>query len=89
MGPIIRKRFKFYLDPETVKSFRMVCKSRGLRANRVIEAFMAFSIKNPVIIEFLRKMEPSIFRELSKREKKIKRTIELAEEILKLLEERK
>jgi len=67
----------------------MVCKSRGLRANRVIEAFMAFSIKNPVIIEFLRKMEPSIFRELSKREKKIKRTIELAEEILKLLEERK
>ena len=88
MGPINRKRFKFYLNPVTVKAFRMICKSKGLRANRVVEAFMAYSVENPVIIEFLRKMEPSIFCELSKREKKIKRMIELVEETLKLLEAR-
>ena len=87
MGPITRKRFKFYLDPETVKAFRRVCKSMSLRANRVIEAFMACCIENPVIIEFLQKMKPSIFRRLSKREEKIKRMVELAEETLKLLEE--
>jgi hypothetical protein len=87
MGPvIIRKRFKFYLNPETVKTFRMVCKSRGLRANRVVEAFMAYCIENPIMIEFVQKMEPSIFQELSKREKKTKRIIKLAEETLKLLE---
>ena len=88
MGPITRKRFKFYLNPETVNAFRRVCKSMGLRANRVVEAFMDYCIENPVIIEFLRKMEPSIFCELSKREKKIKRMIELVEETLKLLEAR-
>ena len=87
MGPITRKRFKFYLNPETVKSFRRVCKSRGLRANRLVEAFMACCIENPVIIELVKKMEPSIFRRLSKREEKIKRMVELAEETLKLLEE--
>ena len=87
MGPITRKRFKFYLNPETVKAFRRLCKSMGLRANRVVEAFMACCIENPVIIEFLQKMEPSIFQRLSKREEKIKRMVELAEETLKLLEE--
>jgi hypothetical protein len=64
----------------------MACKARGLRANRVVEAFMAYSIENPALIEFIQKMEPQIFRELSKREKKTKRMIELAEETLKLLE---
>jgi len=88
MGPINRRRFKFYLDPETVKAFRTACRARGLRANRVVEAFMAYCTVNPVLIEFIRKMEPQIFHELSKREKEKKRIIKLAEETLKLLEEK-
>jgi len=85
MGPITRKRFKFYLNPETVKIFRMVCKSRGLRANRVIEAFMNYSSENPVMLEFIRRNQPNTFHEPTRKEQKIKRMLELAEEVSKLL----
>jgi len=85
MGPISRKRFKFYLNPETVKAFRRICKNKGLRANRVVEAFMACCVENPFFIVFVQKKEPSTFHEPTEKERKAKRMIELAEETLQLL----
>jgi len=86
MGPITRKRFKIYLNPEVYELFRIICKKRGKRrVNRIIEAFMAYCIENPVLIEFICKQKPAVFHEPTKKEKRAERIRKMIREVEALL----
>ena len=89
MGPIFtqRKRFKFYLDPVVVRAFRMLCKQRGLRANRVIEAFMIYCLDSPVLIKLISRKYPELFHKPTRKERRAKQIRNLIDEASKLLED--
>jgi hypothetical protein len=51
-----RKRFRIYLDPMVFKAFRLLCRSQKRRlgtsrANRILEALMLASLRNPVFLD--------------------------------------
>ncbi|MEM2888034.1 MAG: hypothetical protein QXI71_02680 [Candidatus Bathyarchaeia archaeon] len=86
MGPIKRKRFKFFLDPVVHKAFRTQCKLRGQkRVNRIIECFMLVCLRNPAMIDLVRymaeKSQPNIFHEPTRIEGKIERIRETLEKL--------
>jgi hypothetical protein len=51
-----RKRFRLYLDPIIFQAFRLLCRSQKRRlgtsrANRVLEALMLASLRNPLFLD--------------------------------------
>jgi hypothetical protein len=55
--------------------------------NRIVEAFMNSAAKTPVLIDFVIKENPSIFRELTDKEERVERLKRVMEEAKKVLEE--
>jgi len=68
-----RKRFRLYLDPIIFQAFRLLCRSQKRRlgtsrANRVLEALMLASLRNPLFLDLafrlaLKPKEPSPFKD--------------------------
>jgi|GEM_PF-2411436 len=91
MGPITRKRFKLYLNPRIYKAFRLLCQQKGeKRVNRIIECFMAACLNNSTIIYLVknlaREIDPDIFSEPPRSNRKLGKLRKIEQELEELLE---